>query len=113
METNLQFLTRHLQSTIYNSVHCPLMYLSRNFLIVNTDNGLCLSSRADIVDFQNIFPYKKYFLLTQLSGSSGLGRWCGGGGENCSDMRGEVTREGAAAEQKSVVLPGAECGHET
>ena len=30
-------------------------------------------------------------------------------------MRGEVTREGAAAEQKSVVLPGAagECGHET
>ena len=30
-------------------------------------------------------------------------------------MRGEVTREGAAAEQKSVVLAGAgaECGHET
>ena len=80
------------------------MYLSRNFLIVNTDNGLCLSSRADIVDFQNIFPYKKYFLLTQLSGSSGQVVWWG-----------EVTREGAAAEQKSVVLAGAgaECGRET
>ena len=59
--------------------------------------------------FKIFFPTRNIFCW--LNCPAVLGRWCGG--ENCSDMRGEVTREGAAAEQKSVVLAGAECGHET
>ena len=59
--------------------------------------------------------FSKYFSLQEIFFVDSIVRqfWVGGGGENWSDTRGEVTRERAAAEQKSVVLAGAECGRET
>ena len=59
--------------------------------------------------------FSKYFSLQEIFFVDSIVRqfWVGGGGENCSDTRGEVTRERAAAGQKSVVLAGAECGRET
>ena len=59
--------------------------------------------------------FSKYFSLQEIFFVDSIVRqfWVGGGGENWSDTRGEVTRERAAAGQKSVVLAGAECGRET